>query len=353
MFILAEYPVKHPNYPNGDHYAVLDTDDDVVEYVTIEEIHNYISKGVTFYGNHPLAIKDTREKVPNKGTNIIRDLDKTVLVYYGGNKSVIEFKSTHNLAMIQYRYFLACDNVDCLEPSVYGVGILGVRSATTKYKAFYEIWLGLLSRTCYHRVDCLPTYKDCTIDKSWLYLPNFINWYVSQINYNTTILEILKLEKSEFQVDKDILNKGNKLYSPEFCTLVPATINKALSYSYSKESNLPICICHSTHHYGYQVAVNYNGNRITHNISHNKANSNENAEYFRSIAKQYIGIKDIPKDQWASVGYCFLWYKERKEAEIKRLAEYWYNYSYNGNIVHVITKECYDALMNWEVDIND
>lgn len=353
--VLASQPVKHPNYPNGDHYAVLDTDTGNVEYFTLEEIQKDIDEeGTQFIGNHHLAIKDTKEKISSKGKNIVRDSNKAVLVYYKGIKSVIEFKSTHNLAMIRYQYFLTCDNFDCLEPTVYGVGILGVRSASTKYKDFYTIWSGLLFRAYHHGADCLePSYKDCTIDNCWLFLPNFINWYVGQVNYNITTLKILKLEKSRFQVDKDILSKGNKFYSSDFCTLVPTAINKTLSYSYNKKSNLPICMYHSSNSYGYEVAINCNGNKITHDIAHNKANSNKDAKYFRSIAKQYIGIKDIPEDQWASIGYCFLWYKERKEDEIKRLAEYWYNYSYNGHTVHVITKECYDALMNWTVDIND
>lgn len=59
--VLASQPVKHPEYPNNDHYAVLDTDDGNVDYVTLDYIQNCISLGIEFRGNHSLAKPDDKK----------------------------------------------------------------------------------------------------------------------------------------------------------------------------------------------------------------------------------------------------------------------------------------------------
>lgn len=61
-----------------------------------------------------------------------------------------------------------------------------------------------------------PTYKGCSVCDEWLNYQNFAKWYDD--NYYEIKGEIMCL-------DKDILVKGNKIYSPENCVFVPNYIN--------------------------------------------------------------------------------------------------------------------------------
>ena len=62
-----------------------------------------------------------------------------------------------------------------------------------------------------------PTYIDCEVRDEWRNFQNFAKWYEN--NYYTVKGEIMHL-------DKDILVKHNKIYSPETCIFVPQAINK-------------------------------------------------------------------------------------------------------------------------------
>ena len=346
-FVLAEHPVKHPNYPNGDHYAVLDTTDGVVEYITIKEIQDYISQGITFVGNHYLAIKD--EKQILKGyISIVRENLTSKLVYYlNKNCVVVEFNETHNLVQKSYTAFKRNEIYDPLRETKHG-GILGYASYSTIYKDIYTVWTSLLARAYTHESGG-KSYSDTSLSKDWLYFPNFLNWYLSQCNYTQDIITILVQNSEELQLDKDILIKGNREYSSTACCLVPKQINNLIKHR-TKSSYYPLGLdLHSNCIRATITKNNTPNNRCTCNF---KTFESSSSVYY-DIAKAYKNINKIPKEQWAAIGYCFLWYKEQKEAEINRLAEYWYNYEYEGQIYHCITKECYDALMNWVVDIND
>lgn len=344
-FVLASQPVKHPNYPNKDHYAVLDTNDGIVDYVTLDEIKQYKKNGIEFIGNHSLANKDTKG-LNRTGRCIIRSVCNLTLVYYlSSKKCIVENNNTHNLLISDYDRFREVSYRDELEPSVCGVGIVGMKNMrNSKYYFIYTIWRYMLERTTYSEY-----YIDVSLDSDWLFFPNFLEWYISQPNYTDDVLKILETKSTCFNIDKDILTKS-RIYGSSFCTLVPKSLNVALTNSRTSRGIYPIgvskndtfCMQYGSHSSGGLTC-----------ISVNTLNNKENADYYRGIALQFKNIESIQKEEWAAVGYCFLQYKEQRESAIKRLAEYWYNYEYNGHIVHVITKECYDALMNWVVDIND
>lgn len=57
-----------------------------------------------------------------------------------------------------------------------------------------------------------PTYEGCTVCDEWLYFSNFKKWFDE--NYI-----------EGFQLDKDIIIRGNKVYSPQTCCFVPKEIN--------------------------------------------------------------------------------------------------------------------------------
>lgn len=80
---------------------------------------------------------------------------------------------------------------------------------TMKDKLAHRKWVDMLRR-CYGNEN--PSYIDCTVCEEWLSFQNFADWY-----YNNYV--------EGWFLDKDILCKGNKVYSPDTCCFVPHLIN--------------------------------------------------------------------------------------------------------------------------------
>ena len=98
---------------------------------------------------------------------------------------------------------------------VYGVGINDAGYTVKGSKGscpFYVKWSSMIER-CYSERELseYPTYIGCSVDDSWLTFSNFKGW----------------METQDWQgkhLDKDLLVKGNKIYSPDTCCfLLPAT----------------------------------------------------------------------------------------------------------------------------------
>ena len=83
----------------------------------------------------------------------------------------------------------------------------------------YDAWKRMIQR-CFDKKykEDHPTYIGVTCIKSWEDFQNFAEWWYSQPNHD-----------KGFDLDKDLLVDGNKLYSPETCCLLPQEINKTLN----------------------------------------------------------------------------------------------------------------------------
>lgn len=108
---------------------------------------------------------------------------------------------------------------------VYGVGFnsairtgLPVQKDGKASKA-YDAWRRMLQR-CYDQKykEDHPTYVGVICCDEWKDYQNFAKWFYEQPNHNM-----------RYELDKDLLVDGNKLYSPTTCTLLPMKINKALN----------------------------------------------------------------------------------------------------------------------------
>ena len=165
----------------------------------------------------------------------------------------------------------------------------------------FQVWTAMLNR-CYGESfqKSKPTYVGCFVCEEWLKFSNFKAWFDE--NY------IMK-----YSLDKDILFKGNKEYSPRTCCFVPVEINSLLTNSKKKRGTLPIGV--SIHYKKYQAHIH----------KHDKL--------------EFLGTFD-------SVGEAFNAYKYAKEQYIKELAE---KYFQEGKI----NERVYDALMRYEVEITD
>lgn len=81
---------------------------------------------------------------------------------------------------------------------------------------YYRAWTGMIVR-CYSEKEQLryPSYKDCTMIPEWLYFSEFKKWMESQ-------------DWLGKQLDKDLLVKDNKLYSPQTCVFLSPRLNTFL-----------------------------------------------------------------------------------------------------------------------------
>lgn len=160
-----------------------------------------------------------------------------IIDYIQSSKVLIEFQDEfHSQKWTQYDYCLKGSVKNPFHRTVYGVGFLGVGDYTTtidkKPTKCYDTWKGMLRR-CYDLKyqQKRPTYKDCSVCEEWHDFQNFAEWY--EENY-------YEIENERMELDKDILVKGNKIYSPETCVFVPQTINIMFTKTNAKRGSEPI-----------------------------------------------------------------------------------------------------------------
>ncbi|AHK11326.1 homing endonuclease HNH [Shewanella sp. phage 1/4] len=98
---------------------------------------------------------------------------------------------------------------------VYGRGVKDVDSINAKNQ-YYHKWWGMLRR-CFSEKERLrkPSYINSKVCDDWLKLSCFLDWAVEQPEKNLIGLDL----------DKDLIIKDNKVYSPETCVFVPRSVN--------------------------------------------------------------------------------------------------------------------------------
>lgn len=134
-------------------------------------------------------------------------------------------------------------------PLVCGVGKIDVdypvalnSKAGGKWKVtwqcpFYTRWQHMLIR-CYSESHqkAHPAYVGSSVDERWFSLTSFIEWAKDKYSEGLAL-------------DKDILIKGNKVYSPEACCFVPSYINNLLLIRQSKRGDCPLGVTRSGHRF--------------------------------------------------------------------------------------------------------
>ena len=123
-------------------------------------------------------------------------------------------------------------------PSVCGVGYLGVGDFRCSLDSIvtqeYAKWHRMIHR-CYdakfHEKN--PTYKDCMVCDDWHNFQNFAEWYTKQKGYD-----------ENYELDKDLLISGNKVYSPDTCMLAPSQINSLLLDCGARRGEYPVGVCY-------------------------------------------------------------------------------------------------------------
>ena len=109
---------------------------------------------------------------------------------------------------------------DPYSPSVYGVGILGTKYPSTIngiHTKEYKLWKNMLVR-CYSDTQ-YSTYEGCEVSDNFKSYEYFYEWCHSQIGF----------DNEGWHLDKDLLIKGNKVYSENACVFLPQEINSVLT----------------------------------------------------------------------------------------------------------------------------
>jgi len=190
---------------------------------------------------------------------------------------------------------------------VYGVGVndwdgniwIGGKSIPE-----YRLWANMLRRCFDDKYKQKhPTYSDVTCSKEWLSMTKFVE-DISQMRGYGLI---------GWALDKDILQKGSKLYSKDTCCFVPQEVNSLLIKRDNSRGEWPV------------------------GVYFHKASGKFKAQLWVNGERKYLGLFASPEE-------AFQVYKTAKEAHIKAVAEKWKDQ---------LDERVYQALLNYTVDITD
>lgn len=174
----------------------------------------------------------------------------TIVEYNDAQNIKVKFEETDNVVSTQYSSFQKGIVRNPLSLDIYGVACLGnTKSYENGHrKKSYTTWLGMLHR-CYSKkqAERTPSYVGCRVCDEWLCYETFEKWYNE--NYYEVQGEVVCL-------DKDILVRNNKIYSPNTCVFIPNSINVFISKGnlINKSSNLPTGIYIQNGKYAVQIS---------------------------------------------------------------------------------------------------
>lgn len=190
----------------------------------------------------------------------------------------------------------------CMESVMCGVGYRGSENVDCTSESYLK-WHDMLVR-CYNEKfhGRQPQYKGCSVCEEWLNYSNFKVWYDQN-----------RIKGMSLDLDKDILFKGNKVYSPETVAFVPHEINTLFVNGRKNRGDLPLGVHCDKSKGKYRAEMSFMGEQIK------------------------LGTFDTAESAFAR-------YKEYKEDFIKDMAE-----QHKGEIPDKV----YGAMMNWEIEIDD
>lgn len=84
----------------------------------------------------------------------------------------------------------------------------------------YCTWFNMMKRCYDPNSRDHEMYKDCEVMMKWHNFQNFAEWWDK---------EYYEIPNTVMSLDKDILKKGNRLYSPRTCCIVPLDLNSAFA----------------------------------------------------------------------------------------------------------------------------
>jgi len=113
----------------------------------------------------------------------------------------------------------------------------------------YRRWIDM-HRRCYE--SDAPAYSGCTVCRKWHDFQEFADWFTAQPYAN----------EPDAELDKDILDPLNRIYSPEFCSLVPRLINQMFRDTRSQRGRLPIGVKEGPRRKGFTARLSRYGRQV-------------------------------------------------------------------------------------------
>ena len=235
-----------------------------------------------------------------------------ILKYNDARNVEVQFVTTGYEATVELVQVKRGNVKDPYSPSVFGVGILGTKYPITisgVQTKEYELWNSMLTR-CYSGSfkKQRPTYEDCKASENFKSYEYFYEWCQNQVGFSNDG------NGNPFHLDKDLLVKGNKIYSENICVFIPSEINSLLTKRESSRGNHLIGVHWSNTNKAFVAQMNKGKGKKKH------------LGYFKTELEAFNA------------------YKQAKESFIKEQANKWKSQ---------IDVRAYNALMNYEVGIDD
>ena len=232
----------------------------------------------------------------------------TITSYLDSYNIGVKFVNT-SYEMVTHLGSIKSGNVkDPYSPSVYGVGVVGTKYPTMingRNTKEYGLWQNMLTR-CYNDTykNKQPTYIGCEVSNNFKSYEYFYEWCQNQIGFNV----------EGWHLDKDLLVKGNKVYSEYSCVFLPNEINLLLVKCTASRGEYLIGVYWSKTANAFKATVRKNKGK------------QEHLGYFNTELEAYNA------------------YKIAKEAFVKEQA---------NKFKSQIDQRAYNALMSYEVSIDD
>ena len=198
---------------------------------------------------------------------------------------------------------------DRMIPSVYGIGYMGNNpelksSCNGKRCNIYYRWKNMIGR-CYNEKfhQRKPTYEGCTVSDEFKDYSKWREWY-----------DKYPYKQDDWQLDKDLLIKGNKVYSESTCVFIPREINQILVKSTATRGKHLIGVYWSATNKAFRAMVSKGKGK-----------------------QEHLGFFNTELEAFNA-------YKQAKESFIKELAEEYKD---------MLDPRAYNALRNYVVDIDD
>ena len=234
--------------------------------------------------------------------------DFKILKYNDTANVVIQFLKTGYETTVRLTNIRNGNVKDPYLPSVYGIGVFGIKYPSrvngVKTKE-YKLWHSMLVR-CYS--DTIkkkhPTYIGCEVSDNFKSYEYFYEWCQKQIGFGN----------KGWHLDKDLLVKGNRVYSEDSCVFLPQEVNTLLT----KRTN-------SRGEYSIGVSWSKTSKAFVATVAKNKGKS------------EHLGFFNTELEAFKA-------YKKAKESFVKEQADKWKSQ---------IDERAYEALMNYTVEITD
>ena len=219
--------------------------------------------------------------------------DVVVIEYINSKKVLVQFEVTGHREWFTAGCIKSGAIMDRMSAGIGG-GFLGVGDYTFKtHKKEHQHWRSMLER-CSSNEEKFSMYFDVTITDEWLDFQNFAAWCQTQKGFM----------EPGWQLDKDIMVCGSKVYSPSTCCFVPGRINGLVIRTADIQGTLPA-----------------KWNKWV--FSYREAGGHKVQKAF---------------DTQSEGKY---WYKENKERVVKEVADQYKN---------ILDSRVYEALYSWQVN---